>query len=69
VIEETIDTSALFWSGVAHHSKKNIVYAINRGTGLGPGKIVALDSITGKLMGRIPVEMIPYDLVHRSPRL
>ncbi len=61
--EETVDTSELFWSGVAHHPKKNILYAANRGTGFGTGNIVAFDSTGGKLLGRIPVEMIPYDLV------
>jgi YVTN family beta-propeller protein len=62
-LEETVGTDALFWSGVAHHPKKNIVYAANRGTGFGPGTIVAFESISGKLLGRIAVEMIPYDLV------
>jgi YVTN family beta-propeller protein len=61
-LEETVDTDVLFWSGVAHHPKKNILYAANRGTGYGPGNIVAFDSNSGKLLGRIPVEMIPYDL-------
>jgi YVTN family beta-propeller protein len=61
--EETVDTSELFWSGVAHHPKKNILYAANRGTGFGAGNVVAFDSTSGKMLGRIPVEMIPYDLV------
>ncbi len=61
-LEETVDTSQLFWSGVAHHPKKNVLYAANRGTGFGTGNIVAFDSTSGKLLGRIPVEMIPYDL-------
>ena len=62
-LEETVDTKELFWSGVAHHPKKNILYAANRGTGFGIGNIVAFDSMSGKMLGRIPVEMIPYDLV------
>ena len=61
--EETVDTGELFWSGVAHHPKKNILYAANRGTGFGTGNVVAFDSTSGKILGRIPVEMIPYDLV------
>lgn len=61
--EETVDTSQLFWSGVAHHPKKNILYAANRGTGFGTGTIVTFDSTNGKILGHIPVEMIPYDLV------
>jgi YVTN family beta-propeller protein len=61
--EETVDKNELFWSGVAHHPRKNILYAANRGTGFGTGSVVAFDSTSGKLLGRIPVEMIPYDLV------
>ncbi len=62
-LEETVDTDKLFWSGVAHHPKKNILYAANRGTGFGTGNVVAFDSVSGKMLGRVPVEMIPYDLV------
>src|SRR5579872_4456832 len=65
-LEESVDTSELFWSGVAHHPKKNVLYAANRGTGFGTGNVVAFDSTSGKLLGRIPVEMIPYDLVVSS---
>jgi YVTN family beta-propeller protein len=61
--EETVETNHLFWSGVAHHPKKNILYAANRGTGFGTGTVVVFDSTNGKMLGRIPVEMIPYDLV------
>jgi YVTN family beta-propeller protein len=62
-LEETVETNQLFWSGVAHHPRKNILYAANRGTGFGTGNVVAFDSTSGKMLGRIPVEMIPYDLV------
>ena len=62
-LEETVDKSELFWSGVAHHPKKNILYAANRGTGFGTGNVVVFDTTTGKLIGRIPVDLIPYDLV------
>ncbi len=61
-LEETIGTEELFWSGIVHHRKKNILYAANRGTGFGSGNVVAFDSVSGKMLGRIPVEMIPYDL-------
>ena len=61
--EETIETSELFWAGVAHHPKKNILYAANRGTGSSPGNVVAFDATSGKLLGRIPVELTPYDLI------
>lgn len=61
--EETLDKSEVFWSGVAHHPKKNILYAANRGTNFGTGNIVVFDSHDGKMIGHIPVDMIPYDLV------
>ncbi len=63
VLEETIDKSEIFWSGVVHHPRKNILFAANRGTGYGTGSIVAFDSSNGKLLARIPVDLIPYDLV------
>ena len=62
-LEETVETSRLFWSGVAHHPKKDILYAANRGTGFGQGSIVAFDSVSGKMLGRVPVELVPYDLL------
>jgi len=62
-LEETIDTAELFWSGVAHHPKKNILYAANRGTGFGTGTIVAFDTTSGKMLSHTPVDMIPYDIV------
>jgi len=62
-LEETIDKAELFWSGVAHHPKKNLLYAANRGTGFGTGNIVVFDTTSGKLVTRIPVDLIPYDLV------
>ena len=62
-LEETIDKSELFWSGVAHHPKKNILYAANRGTGTGPGNVVVFDTANARMLTRIPVEIMPYDLV------
>jgi YVTN family beta-propeller protein len=62
-LEETVDTSELFWSGVAHHPKKNILYAANRKTGSEPGDIVVFDTTNARLLARIPVEVVPYDLV------
>ena len=44
-------------------SEKELLYAANRGTGFGTGNIVAFDTANGKLLGRIPVDLIPYDLV------
>ncbi|MEJ7606873.1 MAG: beta-propeller fold lactonase family protein, partial [Bryobacteraceae bacterium] len=60
---ETVDTSQVYWSGLAHHPKRNILYAANRGTSAAPGQVVIFDSATGKLQKRINVEVNPYDLV------
>jgi YVTN family beta-propeller protein len=62
-LEESIDTSQLYWSGLVHHRTKPLLFAANRGTGAGPSNVVAFDTSTGKLTGRIPVEVNPYALV------
>jgi YVTN family beta-propeller protein len=62
-LEETIDTSELFWSGIVHHHTKPLLFAANRGTGAGASNVVVFDTSSGKLLQRIPVEVNPYSLV------
>jgi YVTN family beta-propeller protein len=62
-LEETIDTSELYWSGLIHHHSKPLLFAANRGTGAGPSNVVVFDTTSGKLLARIPVEVNPYSLV------
>jgi YVTN family beta-propeller protein len=63
-LEETIDMTRIYWSGLAHHPKRNILFAANRGTAAAtPGSIAAFDTESGKLVSRVEVEMNPYDLV------
>jgi YVTN family beta-propeller protein len=62
-LEETIDTSQLYWSGLVHHHSKPLLFAANRGTGAGPSNVVVFDTSSGKLLQRIPVEVNPYALV------
>jgi len=62
-LEETIDTSELYWSGLVHHHTKPLLFAANRGTGAGPSNVVVFDTGSGKLLQRIPVEVNPYSLV------
>jgi YVTN family beta-propeller protein len=62
-LEETIDTSELFWSGLVHHHSKPLLFAANRGTGPGTSNVVVFDTASGKLLQRIPVEVNPYALV------
>ncbi len=61
-MNETIDPSRVYWAGLAHHPTKDILYAANKGTGTAPGSVVVFDSNTGKLVGRVPVEVNPYTL-------
>ena len=58
-LEETVDTSELYWSGLVHHRTKPLLFAANRGTGAGPSNVVVFDTGTGKLVERIPVEVNP----------
>jgi YVTN family beta-propeller protein len=62
-LEETIDTSELYWSGLVHHQSKPLLFAANRGTGAGPSNVVDFETTTHKLVQRIPVEVNPYALV------
>jgi YVTN family beta-propeller protein len=62
-LEESIDTSELYWSGLVHHHSKPLLFAANRGTGAGAGNVVVFDTASGKLLERIPVEVNPYALV------
>jgi YVTN family beta-propeller protein len=62
-LNETIDKSQVWWSGLAHHPKKSLLYAANRGTGTNPSNIVVFDTKTRHLLTRIPVDVNPYELV------
>ena len=59
-LDETIDGKQLYWSGMAHHPTKNLLFAANMGMGTAPGSVVVFDTTTGKLLTRIAVEMSPY---------
>jgi YVTN family beta-propeller protein len=60
---ETIDPSKVWWSGVAILPGKHLLYAANRGTGLGPSNVVVFDLKTHAIVTRIPVEINPYETV------
>ena len=61
LLEETIDKADVFWTGVTHHPKKNLLYAANRGMGTEPGSVVVFDTATKQLKTRIPIELSPWD--------
>ncbi|MBZ2184052.1 MAG: hypothetical protein K7J46_05020 [Bryobacter sp.] len=52
-----------YWSGLLHHPSKPVLYAANRGTGNLAGHVAMFDSATGKLLGKIAVEVNPYELL------
>jgi YVTN family beta-propeller protein len=60
---ETIDPKQVWWSGVTYLPGKNLIYAANRGTGLGPSNVVVFDAKTRQIVTRIPVEINPYATV------
>ncbi len=53
----------IYWSGLAHHPKKPLLYAANRGTRAVPGHVAVFDTSSGKLVAEVPTEIHPYDLV------
>jgi len=62
-LDETIDKSKVWWSGLAYHPTKHLLYAANRGTDAGPSNVVVFDTKTRQLVTRIPVDVNPYELV------
>ncbi len=62
-LDETIDKKNVWWSGVAYHPKKDLLYAANRGTSAEPSNIVVFDTKTDQIVTRIPVAVNPYELV------
>lgn len=62
-LNETIDKSKVWWSGLAYHPKKDLLYAANRGTDSSPGSVVVFDVKRRELLTRIPVEVNPYELL------
>ncbi|MFI4936479.1 MAG: alkaline phosphatase family protein [Caulobacterales bacterium] len=61
--DETIPLSLIWWSGVARHPTKPLLYAANRGVGPAPTYVAVFDTNTHALLTRIPVEVSPYELV------
>src|SRR5262249_35857067 len=62
-LDETIELNKVYWSGLAHHPSKDLLYAANRGTNADPSNIVVFDTKTRSIVTRIPVEINPYELI------
>jgi len=54
--------SQIYWTGLAMHPRKNLLYAANRGADPLAGEVRVFDPATGKSIQTIPVEVSPYDL-------
>lgn len=61
-LSDEIRPEQIFWSGLAHHPTKNVLFAANRTA----NQVAVFDSATGKLIGRIPTEQNPYDVALSS---
>ncbi|HXQ17271.1 MAG TPA: hypothetical protein VN814_21855, partial [Caulobacteraceae bacterium] len=61
--DETLAPFLVWWSGVARHPTRPVLYAANRGIAADPTYVAAFDAASGKLITRIPVEISPYELV------
>src|SRR5258708_5652960 len=59
---DSLPANQTYWSGLAMHPKKNLLYAANRGADPRPGHVSVFDTTTGKVVGTIPVDVSPYDL-------
>lgn len=64
--DETMPAARTYWSGLAHHPTKPLLYAANRGNDPLAGYVAAFDTATGRIMHRIPVEATPYDVLLSS---
>ncbi|MGH9719524.1 MAG: alkaline phosphatase family protein [Bryobacteraceae bacterium] len=53
----------IYWSGLAHHPSKPLLYAANRHTRAVPGHVVVFDTNSGERVAEITAEIHPFDLV------
>ncbi len=59
---DTLAANDVYWTGLAMHPKRNLLYAANRGADPMPGHVTVFDTATGKPVQQIPVEVSQYDL-------
>jgi YVTN family beta-propeller protein len=60
--DDALSAKEVYWSGLAMHPKKNLLYAANRGADPRRGHVTVFDTTTGKVVGNIPVDVSPYEL-------
>lgn len=61
-LDYEINAADLYWSGLAHHPHKELLFAANRGTGTAASGVIVFDTHSGKAVHKIPVEVNPYAL-------
>ena len=61
--DETIPLEKIWWSGVAQHPTKPLIYAANRGVDGAATYVAVFNAKSHGLLTRIPVEISPYELV------
>ncbi len=59
---DTLRPELVYWTGLAMHPKKNLLYAANRGADPLPGHVSVFNTDTGKIVQNINVDISPYDL-------
>jgi len=59
---DSIPANAVYWTGLAMHPRKNLLFVGNRGADPLPGNVTVFDASTGKVVQKIDVDVSPYDL-------
>jgi len=63
---DSLPAGETYWTGLATHPKKPLLYAANKGADPNPGYIGIFDTASGKVIGKVPVDVSPYDLQFNS---
>ena len=61
---DTLEPAETFWAGLVHHPTRDVLYAASRSA----HQVVAFDSASGRVLGRVATGVNPYDLVHQRRR-
>jgi YVTN family beta-propeller protein len=61
--DDTRPLAKVFWSGLAHHPTKPLLYAADRGVDASASDVVVFDTNTRQIVAHIPVQVSPYEVV------
>lgn len=59
MLTETVEPEGIYWAGLAHHPKKDLLFAANRIA----NDVVVFDTQSGQIVKRIATDLNPYDTV------